>query len=254
METLFLYKTKTFKVYSYDTDRFYMFKETDNGRFFVWESEFTRNDQKMVTSSTVEERKQMEEKGRVFELLKTKYEYYLSCELEAKEKLDDPRISNNYIGIPEEKAGGYYHSENNKQPFCWSYLIEPNNYANLYVKKALDNSEIVLENGVPKDYGTDFFNDIKFDKELNKALLEELKTLITGDNFESYKNASDNLYLRSLIAQIKMEQLMGRQARVINEDMEKIKDFDLIKSYLAFSITVNARDKKAYTGCYNNNN
>lgn len=148
-----------------------------------------------------------------------------------------------YKGKPEDNAQKLYKKD--KVPFCWGYVIEKNDFGQLYILDMLNNSEhTVDENGNVIKYDRNFFDSIVFDSGLKERLLKKLDGILRKEDkkiIKEYEKCSDTTEIEQAIVQIQIEYLFADHQNLIEKEIKKIlpKDRSLIKENITFAIKFN---------------
>lgn len=248
----------------------YEFKETECGRFFVWKSkyangapevtfQFNRKDEK--TLSHEDYCNQLEENrkaGYCFEVGRTSYEYYLNREKEIQKTLSNnlkflgpngekPPHVQLYEGTPEDNAKKSYEKSN--YPFCWGYIIDINDYGQLYIVDMIKNSDLFYnKKGEQIIYDRAFFDSIGHNTSKAAKILKDIKTFLESrpekgvmSIYEEIKNKTDDVFLTKKLCSLKLEFYFADNAKRMEKEIKALlpKDKKKINKGIHYKIEFN---------------
>jgi hypothetical protein len=240
--SLFLKRDKS--LYCYDDKRNYQFKETTNGRYFVWQSKY-RGDEGEVNGlcASDELREKMgggdlekyweqqglnKRMGRCFEVGRTTYAHYLKDEIHTHEFLagnTDP--TDRYQGDVNKTAEKYY--KQNKTPWGWDSVMGSNDFGHMYIKEMIENSEHFTDaTGDENFYDKEFFDSIDFNKKTISTTLKKVKEYFdtrSEDLDKKYKELAmidDVEELKERFASIKLVFFLNDSASRMTEELKTV--------------------------------
>jgi hypothetical protein len=241
MKTLILKKQS--KRYSHSQDKYFEFKETECGRFFVFVPDNTHK----ASQFSAEKKKE----GHCIELMKKSFAHFSKSEKERAASLNkNTQKDLKYKGNSKENAINLYKSKSNNKPYVWSYIIDENNYGDIYTDKVLSQTEPKSNSkGEVIKYNRAFFDSIKFDelkankfrKELEKVTKNELK--IIGASF-----IDDPVKIKNTITITKLHDIFKKHTENLRKELEKVlpkEEYEkllLSRSVDEFSISLKTKD------------